>query len=869
MIRVTHLSKTYKAKSKKQASTHAVNGISFDLPDTGMVFIVGKSGSGKSTILNILGGLDDFDSGEVIVDGNNLKEMNHADFNKYRSGYVSFIFQDHFLINELKVKDNIALGLNVVNEHDMDKVKAMLDKVDLSTKFESMPMELSGGERQRVAVARAIIKNPKLILCDEPTGNLDIKTTKLIFDILKELSKDRLVVVVSHDMDNALIYADRIIEIFGGKILTDKTKNNDYNENIEYDGTNLVIPKNKIINENDIEYINTFKDVSYKLGDEPYSNTLEIKKSERIVKLKTNKFYRGRINNITKSFILRRLKRMIVTTIIISIIIACFAVFSSLYSFNGDYEIVKKYKDNNVENMLIRRNYFVDSNPGDSLRHDDRLYPISDSDINKLRESGYEGNIHKVYNYGLFLNQRGILYENFNSDTESLGNFYAKDNYGAICCDEEYLKDKFGYLEVIKGNIYEKQGIIITDYMADSLIKANLNISSYDDLVGKYDFASGYDSYVYIKAIIKTDYKEELKEYLDIANANNGQLVDKDNPYNNEKFGEFCRLIQTKYGLSYTFSTDFLEDNISRESLGWIPMRFVNIEANGVEYGVVNAVSAVKFAYSGLNKGEAYFSLKYYNTIFNANYSVDNMDEFEPVTITIRKYYDSTKMKSKEIYGEAKIKITKLYDSATSHDLFIREDDYYLFKDVSTINYGLLLDDVESSIKCIDNITTDYYIADFMVSTINVLSKYVFVFKKVALLVAFILSILTAIYLVFYEISNISSNKREIGILKACGLRQRTISKIFILQQILLCIMVIVTSLILSYGLIKIADNLLQTSIKKYADLYISGITLIRFRPSTMMISLVSSVVVIMASCAIPILLLTRIKPMNIIKAKE
>ncbi len=136
MIKVEHLQKTYNLD--KTNSTHAINDISFSLPDKGMIFIVGKSGSGKSTLLNILGGLDDFDSGSVIVDGNDLSKMSHSDFNKYRSGYVSFIFQDHFLIDDLKVKDNVMLSLNIINQNDPNLVKETLDKVELGEKFESL-----------------------------------------------------------------------------------------------------------------------------------------------------------------------------------------------------------------------------------------------------------------------------------------------------------------------------------------------------------------------------------------------------------------------------------------------------------------------------------------------------------------------------------------------------------------------------------------------------------------------------------------------------------------------------------------------------------------------------------------------------------
>jgi ABC-type antimicrobial peptide transport system permease subunit len=199
----------------------------------------------------------------------------------------------------------------------------------------------------------------------------------------------------------------------------------------------------------------------------------------------------------------------------------------------------------------------------------------------------------------------------------------------------------------------------------------------------------------------------------------------------------------------------------------------------------------------------------------------------------------------------------------------IREDDYSLFKDISMITYGLLLDDVKSSIKCIDDISNGYYISDFLVTNIDLISKYIFIFKKVALLVSIVLAILIVVYLAFYEMSNISSNKREIGILKAIGMKQRTISMIFIFQQILLSIMVFVTAMLFSYILIRVANNLLQSSIRLYAEVYIASITLIRFRIGYMLVFLALTIVVIMASCIIPILLLTRIKPMNIIKAKE
>lgn len=244
---------------------------------------------------------------------------------------------------------------------------------------------------------------------------------------------------------------------------------------------------------------------------------------------------------------------MFITSIIISIIIACFSVFTSLYSFNGNYELIKNYEKSDVDSILIRRNYYVNSNPGDSLRFDSKMYPTSDKDIEKLKSNGYSGNIYKVYNYALSGYSANVLYEAYPSDSDNLGKFYARESYGAICCDEEYLKNKFGSIEVIKGDIYEKQGVIITDYLADSLIKTSVYASNYDDIVGNYQFRVTDDSYIYIKAIIKTNYKEELKEFIEKSEKNNGKIVSDDSPSRDEGFSYFCRLIQTKYGLGYTF----------------------------------------------------------------------------------------------------------------------------------------------------------------------------------------------------------------------------------------------------------------------------------------------------------------------------
>ena len=219
MIELKNISKTY--KSKKGATTEALNNMNLKLNETGLVFVVGKSGSGKSTLLNLLGGLDSPDKGQIIVDNKDICVFNNKELDSYRNSYVGFIFQEFNILEEFNVFDNVRLSLELQNKINDKSVENVLKQVDLSNLKNRNINELSGGQKQRVLIARAIVKKPKLILADEPTGNLDRKSSEMIFDILKTISKDQLVVVVSHDIESAEKYADRIIRIEDGKIVND------------------------------------------------------------------------------------------------------------------------------------------------------------------------------------------------------------------------------------------------------------------------------------------------------------------------------------------------------------------------------------------------------------------------------------------------------------------------------------------------------------------------------------------------------------------------------------------------------------------------------------------------------------------------
>ncbi|MBP5091038.1 MAG: ABC transporter ATP-binding protein, partial [Bacilli bacterium] len=192
------------------------------LPNTGMVFVVGKSGSGKSTLLHLLGGLDKPSKGDLMIGGKNSRELSEKDLDSYRNSCVGFVFQDFGLISEFTVGQNIGFALELQGrKSDKELISRVLDSLGLSGFADRHIDTLSGGQKQRVAIARALIKNPSVILADEPTGALDDESGNGVLSILKELSEEKLVVVVSHDLEAAKKYADRIIELKDGRVAKD------------------------------------------------------------------------------------------------------------------------------------------------------------------------------------------------------------------------------------------------------------------------------------------------------------------------------------------------------------------------------------------------------------------------------------------------------------------------------------------------------------------------------------------------------------------------------------------------------------------------------------------------------------------------
>lgn len=236
MLELKHIKKYYHVGD---SVTKALDDVSVAFRKQEFVAILGPSGSGKTTMLNGIGGLDIYDSGDLIINGKSTKDFTESDWDAYRNNSVGFIFQSYNIIGHLSILDNVEMGMTlsgVGNEEKKQKAREALERVGLGPHINKKPNQLSGGQLQRVAIARAIANDPEILLCDEPTGALDTETSEEIMQLIKELSAERLVIMVTHNPTLAKEYADRIINFADGKIIDDS---NPFIEDISQDNFEL------------------------------------------------------------------------------------------------------------------------------------------------------------------------------------------------------------------------------------------------------------------------------------------------------------------------------------------------------------------------------------------------------------------------------------------------------------------------------------------------------------------------------------------------------------------------------------------------------------------------------------------------------
>ena len=221
MLQLQHISKVYHTGDQE---FHALKDISIRFRENEFVSILGQSGSGKTTLLNIIGGLDQYTSGDLLIQGKSTKQFKDRDWDSYRNHTIGFVFQSYNLIGHQTALSNVEIAMTLSGVSKAERKKRaieVLERVGLKDHLYKKPSQMSGGQIQRIAIARALVNDPKVVLADEPTGALDSETSVQIMDLLKDIAKERLVIMVTHNPELAQKYSTRIVQVLDGNILSD------------------------------------------------------------------------------------------------------------------------------------------------------------------------------------------------------------------------------------------------------------------------------------------------------------------------------------------------------------------------------------------------------------------------------------------------------------------------------------------------------------------------------------------------------------------------------------------------------------------------------------------------------------------------
>ena len=584
MIHVTNLTKIY--RSRRRSVCRALDKVNLTLPDAGLVFVLGKSGSGKSTLLNLIGGLDSITEGRILVDGNDLSTFREQDFCNYRNTHIGFIFQDYHLIDELTVSENILLSLNLRRMEDGDRVRAALEKVDLAGYGDRYPSELSGGERQRIAIARAIVKNPRIILADEPTGNLDTNTATAITELLRSLSRECLILVVSHNLNDANKYADRIVELSHGRIVGDRTRNPEFLDEVTLKDGALVYPAGLALSEEDVRLMNANKSADILRKTDKYFPTPEQKGEGKQVAIENKSLTLGKSLHLSGRFLKNKAIAISLSSFMVAVIMVIMALAQTIINFDAGEVMSAELHKSAQSSLLLSKTIDPELQ---ALTQINALGRVEAGDMEAFYEAGYEGKIYQGLSYSIPIAESSVI-RGKKPVLFSGNNPYVRQTIATLVVDDAFLESRFDGVEyVARRSTFHPQGVIITDYVADAiLLRTNYIGKDYDYLIQWGYTLSGwnYDAFI-INGIIKTNYKERYEGLFEKLKKNPSLSMTE--LYEDPDFQAFSKDVYDRLGYSYTTNQSFLEDYLAAES--WRYPSFYHLAFEGAQgYEGVNYV---------------------------------------------------------------------------------------------------------------------------------------------------------------------------------------------------------------------------------------------------------------------------------------
>ena len=820
MLSVKNLVKIY--KQKKAEPVKALDGVTIDFADTGLVFLLGKSGSGKSTLLNAIGGLDTFDEGEIIIKGKSSKEFSQSDFDSYRNTFIGFIFQEYNILENFTVEKNLALAIELQGKKpNKEEINKLLEQVDMIQYAKRKPNQLSGGQKQRVAIARALIKHPEIIMADEPTGALDSNTGKQVMETLKKLSKEKLVIIVSHDREFAEFYGDRIIELKDGKIISDVTKKEVKAQETAsgiklIDNSIVYIKKGQEISDTELKKIAQIINENSKKADtfisfDPKANA-ELKRGASInddgnrekfektleedVKLKK---YNGKSLKLIKSrlkftdslkmgasSLKNKVGKLFFTILLSFLAFTVFGVVDALSCWNRADSVYEAMQITNTTNLVMRKTVDKGMYTSDMaiLKADleDLQERFPDHTIKGVVSQGWSGTPIELENGSVEPTQNPLWQTSISgyvhmtaAEIENLG-FTV---YGDLpTADNEICISKHMFDSLVKGTANKEDSVKITEGRLSTVSRSNpINIR----LGGFLE-----DYWGTVKVIGIVDDKTNLDKYKEMED----EEIMQDYTIQQVLQYSYTRLAYTNQA-QYEKKSNTLSDTINyamdmgQGSNSWSYLymnNFYTIESRIGDYG--NAENFISGYSISLKDGVDITNLAEDEIILDygsvSNYFTDPMEKINE-GLTLKLKYD--------IEDDNELVELKVVGYSQNGCIFASEDCFEetlkpLYQGYEFLVSGLIGD--ETADKALVNVCENFdengikfTIQNSTTPILNMLEDILMMMTSVFVWVAVGFAVFASLLLMNFISTSINHKKREIGVLRALGARGSDIFGIF------------------------------------------------------------------------------------------
>ena len=759
MLRLKNIKKIY--HSKKGPDTTALQDINLYFPSKGMIFILGKSGSGKSTLLNIIGGLDTPTSGEILLWNKNIAHFTNQEYDAYRNTIIGFVFQDFNVLEEYNVFENVSLALELQGKNNREEVLTVLDKLSIGDLSDRKINELSGGQKQRVAIARALVKKPKIVLADEPTGNLDYTSSKQIFEILKEISQEQLVIVVSHDEESARLYGDRIVKLVDGKVVEDTAPPK------EEESENIIFTSSKL------PFIYALKMALRSLGVKPF--------------------------------------RLILTILIMAFTAVFLGLSFNFFLFNDTAFGLQTLEANDQKIIDISK---IDGTKEIDLTPEDltNLENIDGSIVNPVYTFGIGNQTLKISfndehkNDRYFFEQTPAISKIIEVHDERvlenlMGSAPTADNEIVI---HRYLGDyilKYGIIDE-EGNTYQPASFeeLIADHK--TILLENIPVTISGILL---DDSSLYDPYRKSGLFPST----ALKNYYSSTYANKGSTIYvKDKSYIENAYLKVENILQN----TYLMDTNYL----TTHNLKFISEPVTIITKDGEE--IRNNLQKIEVVLSAEFLAES-------DVIFKENYTAYLTDEpalKEYIKSYLQTAFTNQNLLLHTPTSEFSM-ITKVVGITLEQTSYLSTDILTEIEEKSTriINGRIYEDDSEKMSKLLENAKlvyvsgypTAYYYADTGFEQVPDVINIYFNLRYVILIIALIFTIFAILLFANYLTTSIMYAKKEIGILRALGTSTKDVAKIFLYETSIISIISYLFFLIFYYLLCTLLNNFVNQHI--------------------------------------------------------